>query len=330
VSTFPVYRGRRFRRTAELRRLIRETRVDTGDLILPLFVVPGQGVERPVASMPGVLQRSIDRTVDVCREACDLGIPAVVLFGIPEKKDGLASGAYDENGIIQQALRALRAAVPGLVLITDVCCCEYTDHGHCGVVRDGDVDNDATLALLERIAMSHAQAGADMVAPSDMMDGRVGAIRRALDAEDFADVPILAYAAKYASAFYGPFREAAESVPQFGDRRSYQMDPANAEEALREVSLDIAEGADMVMVKPALCYLDVIRRVKDRFGYPVAAYNVSGEYAMVKAAAARGWIDETRVVDELLASIRRAGADLILTYFAMDVARRLGGPARTV
>ena len=323
ISGFPAYRGRRMRSSEPLRRLVRETWVSTADLVLPLFVVPGSGVERPVVSMPGVAQRSVDRTVEICRAAYDAGIPGVMLFGIPERKDAAASQAYDEGGVIQNVLRALRDAVPGLVLMTDVCCCEYTDHGHCGLVRDGAVDNDATLIILERIAVSHARAGAHVVAPSDMMDGRVGAIRRALDGESCSDVSILAYAAKYASAFYGPFRDAAESAPQFGDRRGYQMDPANSDEALREVALDIAEGADIIMVKPALAYLDIIRRVKDRFDYPVAAYNVSGEYAMVKAAAAQGWIDEERVVDELLTSIRRAGASIILTYFAMDVARRL-------
>lgn len=325
VTEFPLYRGRRMRRVEGLRRLVRETRVAVDNLVLPLFIVPGSGVERPVSSMPGVAQRSIDRAVELCRAVHDLGLPGVMLFGIPEHKDAAASEAYAADGIIQRALGAIREAVPGLVLMTDVCCCEYTDHGHCGVVRDGDVDNDATVAILERIAVSHARAGADVVAPSDMMDGRVGAIRRALDAQGFSAVPILAYAAKYASAFYGPFRDAAQSAPQFGDRRGYQMDAANAEEALREVALDIAEGADMIMVKPSLCYLDVIRRVKERFGCPVAAYNVSGEYAMVKAAAARGWIDEVRAVDELLTSIRRAGASVIVTYFAMDVAHRLGG-----
>jgi porphobilinogen synthase len=306
-----------------VRRLVRETRLTTDDLILPLFVVPGHGVERPVDSMPGVAQRSVDRVVEACREAYDLGIPAVILFGVPERKDARATGAHDDNGVVQQALRAIRTAVPEMVLITDVCCCEYTDHGHCGIVSRGEVDNDATLPVLARIAVSHAQAGADMVAPSDMMDGRIGAVREALDEHDFSAVAILAYAAKYASAFYGPFRDAAGSAPQFGDRRGYQMDAANAQEALREVELDIDEGADIVMVKPALAYLDVIRRVKDQFDCPVAAYNVSGEYAMVKAAAANGWLDESRVVDELLTSIRRAGADVILSYFAVDVARRL-------
>jgi porphobilinogen synthase len=273
--------------------------------------------------MPGVAQRSVDRVVELSREAYDLGVPAVVLFGIPERKDAVASGAHDADGVVQQALRALRKAVPELVLITDVCCCEYTDHGHCGVIHDGEVDNDVTLPLLARIAVSHAEAGADIVAPSDMMDGRIGAVRDALEEDGFSGVAIMAYAAKYASAFYGPFRDAAESTPQFGDRRGYQMDPANGEEALREVALDVDEGADIVMVKPALAYLDVIRSVKEEFDLPVAAYNVSGEYAMVKAAAANGWVDEARVADEILTSIRRAGADMILSYFAMDIARRL-------
>ncbi len=325
MRQFPAYRGRRLRRTEGLRRLVRETQVGAGDLVLPLFVVAGTGVERPVPSMPGVAQCSVDRLVETCRGARDLGIRAVMIFGIPERTDSAASEAYAEAGVVQRALRALREAVPDLVLMTDVCCCEYTDHGHCGVLRDREVDNDATLAVLERIAVSHARAGADVVAPSDMMDGRVGVLRHGLDAAGFSGVAILAYAAKYASAFYGPFRDAAESTPQFGDRRAYQMDPANGDEALREVALDIAEGADIVMVKPALCYLDVIRRVRERFDHPVAAYNVSGEYAMVKAAAARGWIDEERIVDEMLTGIRRAGASLILTYFAVDVARRLAG-----
>jgi porphobilinogen synthase len=311
------------RRTEGLRRLVRETHVGVGDLVLPLFVIAGENLERPVASMPGVAQRSVDRIVSICESAWALGVPGVMLFGIPERKDPAATGAYDDNGIVQRALRAIRTRVPDLVLMTDVCCCEYTDHGHCGVIRDGEVDNDRTLALLEQIAVSHARAGADVVAPSDMMDGRIGAVRRALDAQGFPGVAILAYAAKYASAFYGPFRDAAESAPQFGDRRGYQMDPANGEEALREVALDIAEGADLVMIKPALAYLDVIRRVKERFDHPVAAYNVSGEYAMLKAAAANGWIDEERAVGEVLTAIRRAGASVILTYFAMDVASRL-------
>jgi porphobilinogen synthase len=321
---FPAYRPRRLRRSEALRRLVRETRVSAEQLVQPLFVVPGRGVERPVASMPGVAQLSVDRAAEECRELADVGVPAVLLFGVPEVKDARGSGATDPDGVIPRALRSIRAAAPGLVLVTDVCLCEYTDHGHCGLVRDGDVDNDPTLELLAAEAVAHAQAGADVVAPSDMMDGRVGAIRRALDAAGFTHLPIMSYAAKFASAFYGPFRDAAESAPKFGDRRSYQMDPANAEEALREVALDIAEGADIVMVKPALPYLDVVRRVKERFGYPVAAYHVSGEYAMVKAAAAQGWLDERRVVEESLTAIRRAGADIVITYFAKDVARGLG------
>src|SRR5438094_10523077 len=323
MSRFPAYRPRRLRRSEALRRLVRETRVTVEQLVQPLFVVPGRGVERPVGSMPGIAQLSADRAADECRRLADLGVPAVILFGIPEHKDARGSGATDADGIIPRALRAIRQAVPGLLLITDVCLCEYTDHGHCGVVRDGDVDNDPTLELLAVEAVAHARAGADVIAPSDMMDGRVGAIRRALDAAGFAHLPIMSYAAKFASAFYGPFREAAESAPQFGDRRSYQMDPANAEEALREVALDIEEGADIVMVKPALPNLDIVRRVKERFGYPVAAYQVSGEYAMVKAAAARGWLDEARAVAESLTAIRRAGADIVITYFAGDVARGL-------
>jgi len=321
MSRFPAYRPRRLRRSEALRRLVRETRVTAEQLVQPLFVVPGSGVERPVPSMPGVAQLSVDRTAEECRRLADLGVPAVLLFGVPERKDARGSGATDPDGIIPRALRAIGSAAPGLVRITDVCLCEYTDHGHCGVVRDGDVDNDPTLELLAAEALAHARAGADVVAPSDMMDGRVGAIRRALDEAGFSALPIMSYAAKFASAFYGPFRDAAESTPRFGDRRSYQMDPANAEEALREVALDIDEGADIVMVKPALPYLDIVRRVKERFGHPVAAYHVSGEYAMVKAAAARGWIDEARVVAESLTAIRRAGADVIVTYFARDVAR---------
>jgi len=324
MSRFPAYRPRRLRRSEPLRRLVRETRVVAEQLVQPLFVVPGRGVERPVASMPGVAQRSVDRTAEECRRLVDAGVPAVLLFGIPEAKDARGSGATAADGIIPQAVAAVRRAAPGLVCITDVCLCEYTDHGHCGVVRDGDVDNDATLEVLAAEALAHAHAGADVVAPSDMMDGRVGAIRRALDGAGFSSLPILSYAAKFASGLYGPFRDAADSTPAFGDRRSYQMDPANAEEALREVALDVEEGADMVMVKPALPYLDVIRRVKERFGHPVAAYQVSGEYAMIKAAAAQGWIDEGRVVAETLTAIKRAGADVIITYFAHDVARGLG------
>jgi porphobilinogen synthase len=320
---FPEYRPRRLRQNENFRRMVRETRLGVDNLIMPLFVVPGTRVNKPVASMPGVAQLSVDRLVEECKEIRDLGIPAIILFGIPETKDSAGSGAYTENGIVQQALRTLKKQVPNLLLITDVCLCEYTDHGHCGVVVDGDVDNDATLDLLAKEALSHAKAGADMVAPSDMMDGRIGMIRETLDEEGFDQIPIMAYAAKFASGFYGPFREAAESAPQFGDRRSYQMDPPNAEEALREVQLDIDEGADIVMVKPALPYLDLIWRVKETFGHPLAAYNVSGEYAMIKAAAQNGWLDEERVMMEMLIAIRRAGADMILTYFAKDAARLL-------
>jgi porphobilinogen synthase len=321
MSRFPAYRPRRLRRREALRRLVRETRVVAEQLVQPLFVVPGSGVERPIASMPGVAQRSADRTAEACRRLVDAGVTAVLLFGIPETKDARGSGAVAADGVVPRALEAIRRAAPELLLVTDVCLCEYTDHGHCGVLRDGEVDNDPTLDVLAAEALAHARAGADVVAPSDMMDGRVGAIRRALDGAGFTELPILSYAAKFASGFYGPFRDAAESTPAFGDRRGYQMDPANVEEALREVALDVDEGADMVMVKPALPYLDVIRRVKERFQYPVAAYQVSGEYAMIKAAAANGWIDETRAVDETLTAIRRAGADVIITYFAEDVAR---------
>jgi porphobilinogen synthase len=321
--SFPEYRPRRLRQTASLRRMVRETRLSVDQLVMPLFVVPGTRVSRPVSSMPGIAQLSVDLIVEECKAIRDLGIPAVILFGIPETKDAVGSAAYHDQGIIQRALRAIKQAVPELTVVTDVCLCEYTDHGHCGVIVEGDVDNDATLDLLAKEALSHARAGADIVAPSDMMDGRVGAIRERLDEEGFERIPIMAYAAKFASGFYGPFREAAASTPQFGDRRSYQMDPANGGEALREVELDIEEGADIVMVKPALAYLDVIWRVKEAFGYPVAAYNVSGEYAMLKAAAQNGWLDEERVMMEMLLALRRAGADLILTYFAKDAARVL-------
>lgn len=320
---FPAYRPRRLRKNEKLRQLVRETTLTAGHLIYPLFVGPGTNVVRPVSSMPGVSQLSVDRAVLECREAAALGIPAVILFGIPETKDALGSEASISNGVVQQAVRLIKDNVPDLLVVTDVCLCEYTDHGHCGLIKNGAVDNDSTLELLAQEALSHAEAGADMVAPSDMMDGRVGAIRRALDSNGFDQIAIMAYAAKYASGFYGPFREAAESTPQFGDRRSYQMDPANTDEALREVELDIQEGADIVMVKPALAYLDVIYRVKERFGYPVAAYNVSGEYSMIKAAGINGWIDEERIMLEVLLSIRRAGADMILTYFAKQLARAL-------
>jgi porphobilinogen synthase len=321
--SFPTHRPRRLRRTAALRRLVAETRPSLDGLVLPLFVAPGTERARPVSAMPGVCQLSIDRAVEECQAVSDLGIPAVILFGIPEAKDPIGSEAYAEQGIIQRAVGAIKRAVPELLVITDVCLCEYTDHGHCGVVRDGAVENDATVELLVREAVSHARAGADVVAPSDMMDGRVGAIRAGLDAAGFAALPIMSYAAKYASAFYGPFREAAGSTPQFGDRRGYQMDPPNAAEALREVALDLEEGADIVMVKPALAYLDVIQRVRARFDVPLAAYSVSGEYAMIKAAAAAGMIDEARVVWETYTAIVRAGADIVLTYFAKDLARRL-------
>jgi porphobilinogen synthase len=322
---FPSYRPRRLRKDERFREMIRETHLRPDDMILPLFVCPGKGVRRPISSMPGNFQLSIDELLKEVKEAKSLGILGVILFGIPEKKDEVGSEGYSENGIIQRALKSLKDGVDGITLITDVCLCEYTSHGHCGVVRDGGVVNDETLELLARQALSHVKAGADMVAPSDMMDGRVGAIRKILDENRFHDIPILAYAAKYASSFYGPFREAAESKPQFGDRKSYQMDPANAEEALREVRLDIEEGADIVMVKPALPYLDVIYRVKQAFNIPVAAYNVSGEFAMVKAASQLGWMDGEQVMMESLIAIKRAGADLILTYFAKEAARKLGG-----
>jgi len=318
---FPSVRMRRLRRTPQIRRMVRETVLDAGDLIYPLFVKPGTGLRDEVASMPGVFQLSVDQLAAEAAELLSLGIPAVILFGLPESKDLAGSGAYDENGIVQQAVRRLKEAAPDLYVITDVCMCEYTSHGHCGALDEGGcVVNDVTLEMLAKTAVSHAEAGADMVAPSDMMDGRVAAIRAALDAEGFEDVPIMAYSAKYASGYYGPFREAADSAPALGDRSGYQMDPANGDEAIREVELDIEEGADLVMVKPALAYMDVIWRVKEAFGMPTAAYNVSGEYAMVKAAAAKGWIDEKRVVLETLTGFKRAGADLILTYHAKDAA----------
>lgn len=317
---FPDIRMRRLRKNENFRRLIRETVLTVDDLIYPLFVVPDKGVKKEIASMPGVFQMSADKIVEECKEAEALGIPGVILFGIPETKDEVASGAYDDKGVVQNAIRAIKESRNQMLVITDVCLCEYMSHGHCGVVADGEILNDVTLELLAQSAVSHAEAGADMVAPSDMMDGRVAAIRGSLDDTGFTDLPIMSYAAKYASVFYGPFREAAESVPQFGDRRSYQMDPPNALEAIREAALDIEEGADIVMVKPALAYLDVIRMVADEFGYPTAAYNVSGEYAMFKAAAANGWLDEPRAVLESLTSMKRAGADIILTYHAKDAA----------
>ena len=318
MSGFPVIRLRRLRRTDTLRALVRETRLSLDDVVMPLFACPGESVVRPVTGLEGIAQRSVDEIVREAAELEALGVRAVILFGIPEEKDEEGSGAWEEGGIVQRALRALRAEVPGLTLVTDVCLCEYTSHGHCGVLRNGEVDNDETLELLARTAVSHVEAGADVVAPSDMMDGRVGAIREALP-----QTPIIAYAAKYASAFYGPFREVAESAPSFGDRRGYQMDPPNLREALRECALDLEEGADALMVKPALPYLDVIRAVRERFDCPVAAYNVSGEYAMVKAAAAAGHLDEQAAALESLVAIKRAGADLIFTYWAKDLARWL-------
>ena len=320
---FPINRPRRLRRNDTLRRMTRETRLSPDNLIQPLFVCPGRGVKRPITSMPGVAQLSVDNAVAAAREIHSAGVPAVILFGIPERKDAQGSEAWNDAGEVQRAIREIKERVPGLCVITDVCMCEYTDHGHCGVIAGNDVDNDATLELLAREALSHARAGADIVAPSDMMDGRVSAIRKALDQNGFAHVAIMAYSAKFASAFYGPFREAAESAPKFGDRRSYQMDPPNGDEALREVALDLEEGADIVMVKPALAYLDLIYRVKQQFKVPVAAYNVSGEYSMIRAAGLNGWLDEERTIMEVLTSIRRAGADLILTYFATEVAKRL-------
>lgn len=319
MSTFPIYRPRRLRANENLRRLVRETALSVNDLIYPMFVVHGRDTATEISAMPGCYQYSIDNLIKAARELAALGIPGTILFGIPASKDPFGLEAYADDGIIQQAVHAIKDAVPDLLVMTDVCLCEYTDHGHCGVIEAGEVQNDPTLELLVKESLSHARAGADVIAPSDMMDGRVGAIRTALDENGYENIPIMAYAAKYASAFYGPFREAAESTPQFGDRRSYQMDPANVEEALREVSLDIEEGADVLMVKPALSYLDIIHRVKTEFQVPVAAYNVSGEYAMVKAAAQNGWIDEGRVALELLTSIKRAGADMILTYFAKSV-----------
>jgi porphobilinogen synthase len=320
---FPIYRPRRLRRNEQLRELVRETSLEPRSFIYPLFVGPGKDKAQPVSSMPGVAQLTVDRAVRECLEVKSLGIPAVILFGIPEHKDAMGSEAYANHGVVQQAIRAIKERIPELLVVTDVCLCEYTDHGHCGVVKNGGVDNDSTLELLAKEALSHATAGADIIAPSDMMDGRVGAIRKILDENGFAETPIMAYAAKYASGFYGPFREAAESTPQFGDRRSYQMNTANADEALREVELDLREGADIVMVKPAMAYLDIIYRVKQKFGYPVAAYNVSGEYSMIKAAGQNGWIDEQRIMMEVLLAIRRAGADMILTYFAKDAAKLL-------
>jgi porphobilinogen synthase len=318
-----VKRPRRLRRNSILREMIRETSLDVGDLIYPLFVVPGDNIKEEIDSMPGVYHFSIDLLVEEVKEVRDLGIPAILLFGVPSYKDELGSEAYSEEGIVQKAVREIKEKVPEIVVITDVCMCGYTTHGHCGIVENGQVLNDKTVDYIAKIALSHVEAGADIVAPSDMMDGRVAAIRKLLDSKGFVNTPIMAYSAKYASSFYGPFREAANSFPQFGDRKSYQMDYGNSNEALREIALDIEEGADIVMVKPALSYLDIIRRVKDNFNIPIAAYNVSGEYSMVKAAAKMGWIDEKSVVLEILTSIKRAGADMIITYFAKDVAKWL-------
>ena len=317
----PLYRPRRLRESPLMRAMVRETSLRTDDFVYPLFAVHGRGVREPIGSMPGQFRLSIDELLKECKDAASMGIPAVLLFGLPRDKDPRGTEAYAEDGIIQQAVRAVKDTIPDLMVITDVCLCEYTSHGHCGVVEDGRIKNDPTLELIARTAVSHAEAGADLIAPSDMMDGRVAAIREGLDESGFPETPIMAYSAKYASAFYGPFREAVDSTPQFGDRRSYQMDPANAMEAMREVALDVDEGADIVMVKPALPYLDVIARVKGEFGLPVAAYSVSGEYAMLKAAGQLGWLDEDRAVLEALTGIRRAGADIIITYFAKDAAR---------
>ena len=323
MPSFPEYRGRRLRRTGALRNLVRETSLHPSQLVLPLFVRDGENLRRPVGSMPGVAQTSPDEAVRDVERAASAGVGGVILFGIPDTKDATGSEAWNDGGAVQKAVRLIKQAVPEIVVITDVCMCEYTEHGHCGILEKGEVDNDATLELLARVSVSHALAGADMIAPSDMMDGRVKAIRAALDDARFSSTPILSYAAKYASAFYGPFREAAESAPKEGDRKGYQMDPGNAAEALREVFADIEEGADAIMVKPAGPYLDIIRRVKEATGYPVAAYQVSGEYAMIKAAAERGWVDGEKVMMESLLGIRRAGADFILTYFAVEAAAGL-------
>jgi porphobilinogen synthase len=323
--SFPIHRPRRLRRNEALRRMVRETSLEPSDFIYPLFVVEGRGVRRPIASMPGIFNLSVENAAEEAKQARSLGVESVILFGIPDAKDPQGSGAYARDGVVQKAARAIKEAIPQMQVMADICLCEYTDHGHCGVVKGGEVLNDETLLLLTRMAVSCAEAGADVIAPSDMMDGRVAAIRKGLDESGHSQTPILSYAAKYASGFYGPFREAAQSTPQFGDRRGYQMDPGNVREALKEVALDLDEGADMVMVKPALSYLDVIRAVRERFQVPVAAYNVSGEYAMVKAAAQNGWIDYQRVMMEILTSIRRAGADLILTYHALDASRVLQG-----
>ena len=320
---FPDFRGRRLRGSDNFRRMIRETKLSRDDLILPLFATEGKSVKKPIESMPGHFQLSCDHIEKAAKAACDLGVPAVILFGVPDRKDPLATRAYASDAIVQKAVQAVKAAVPEICVITDVCLCAYTDHGHCGVVENGIIDNDASLDLLAKTALSHVQAGADMVAPSDMMDGRVGEIRQTLDEEGFSHIPVMSYAVKYSSAFYGPFREAAESAPQFGDRKTYQMDPANSNEALREATMDIEEGADIIMVKPALSYLDIIYRLKEEIDLPIAAYNVSGEYAIMKAGEMMGWVNAKDLIMETLLSIKRAGADLILTYSALDVAKEL-------
>lgn len=320
---FPITRMRRLRKNENLRRMVRETTLSVDNLIYPLFVTYGKGVKAEIGSMPGSYRFSIDTLSKEIKEVKNLGIPAVILFGIPEKKDDVGSEAYNPNGIVQRAIKEIKSAVPDLIVITDVCIDEYTSHGHCGVVKGNEILNDPTLKLLSKMAVTHAKAGADMVAPSDMMDGRVGAIRKALDEKGFIDMPIMSYSAKYASAFYGPFRDACDSSPKFGDRKSYQMDPGNSDEAIREVALDIEEGADIIMVKPAMAFLDIVRRVKEEFNVPVAAYNVSGEYSMVKAASEKGWVDGEKIMMEILLNIKRAGADMILTYFAKDAAKIL-------
>lgn len=320
---FPEYRARRMRANENIRRMVRETILTPSDFILPIFVIDGKNKQNPIKSMPGHFQNSIDNAVKLAKKAKDLGIPAIMLFGIPDKKDPLGTRAYNKNGIVQKAVKEIKNKVPDLLVITDVCLCQYTDHGHCGFIEKGKIDNDMSIDLLGKIALSHAKAGADMVAPSDMMDGRISEIREVLDENDKQDTPIMSYAVKYCSAFYGPFRHAAESAPKFGDRKTYQMDPANSDEAIREASMDIEEGADIIMIKPALSYLDIIHRVREEIDHPVAAYNVSGEYAMIKAAAQNGWVDEKAITLETLTSIKRAGANMILTYSAIDAAKYL-------
>ncbi|MEI7639264.1 MAG: porphobilinogen synthase [Syntrophus sp. (in: bacteria)] len=318
---FPEYRPRRMRKNENFRRMIRETKLSVDDFMYPLFAVPGKGIKKPIASMPGNYQMSIDQLVKEVKMAKEAGIPAVLLFGIPDRKDEVASGAFARDGLMQRAVREIKNKVPDILVVTDVCLCEYTSHGHCGMIEKGEVDNDSTLEVLAETAISHARAGADMVAPSAMMDGQIGAIREGLDEAGFENIPIMAYSAKYASSFYGPFRDAAECAPQFGDRKAYQMDPANSDEAIREITLDVEEGADIIMVKPALAYLDIIRRAREEFDLPIAAYNVSGEFAMIKAAAQLGWLDGQRAMMEILTSIKRAGTDIIITYFALEAAK---------